>query len=73
LTSWGQTRIEKPVEGGQGPEGVVLSYMDGWNNDLIVLDHKKAQKVCFYFSELQMPWQIHVCDILVVEIEQYFV
>jgi len=65
--------MDEPVEGGQGPEGDVLPYMDRWNNALIVLDHRKAQKVCFYYSELQMPWQIHVCDILVVEEEQYFV
>jgi len=47
--------------------------MDEWNNAAIVPDHKTAQKVFFYYSELQMPWQIQVCDILVVEIEQYFV
>jgi len=43
------------------------------NNALIVFDHKTAQKVCFYYSELQIPWELQVCDILVVEIEQYFV
>jgi hypothetical protein len=47
--------------------------MDKWNNASIVPDHKTAQKVFFYYSELQLPWQIQVCDILVVEIEQYFV
>jgi hypothetical protein len=47
--------------------------MDGWNNVLIVLDHKKALKVCFYYSDLQMLSQLRVCDVLVVEIEQYFV
>jgi hypothetical protein len=65
--------MEAPVEGGQVPEGDVLSYMDRWNNALIMLEPKTAQKVCFYYSELQMPWQIQVCDILVLEIEQYFV
>jgi hypothetical protein len=68
LISWGLTRMEAPVEGGQGLERNILPYMDGWNNALIVLDHKKAQEVCFYYSQLQMPWQIQVCDILVVEI-----
>jgi hypothetical protein len=65
--------MEATVERNQGPEGAVLSYMDWWNNALIVLDHKKAQKVCFYYSESQMLWQLHVSNILVVEIEQYFV
>jgi len=71
LTSWGLTRKDVPVEGDQGPEGDVLPCMDEWNNILIALDHKTAQKTCFYYSELQMPWQIQVCDILVVEIKQY--
>jgi len=47
--------MEAPAEGGQGPEGDVLPYMDEWNNVLIVPDHKTAQKMCFYYSELQMP------------------
>jgi hypothetical protein len=64
--------MEAPVEGGQGSEMIVLPYMIGWNNALIVLDHKKAQKACFYNSELQMPRQLQVCDILFVEIGQYF-
>jgi len=65
--------MEAPVKEGQDPEGDVLPYMDEWNNALIVLDHKTAQEVCFYYSELQMPWQLQVCDISVVEIEQNFV
>ena len=65
--------MEASVEGGQGREGDVLPYTDGWNNALIVPDHTKDQKVCFYCSELQMPWQLQVCEILVVEMEVYFV
>jgi len=65
--------METPVERGQGPAVVVLPYMNGRNNTSIVLDHKKAQSVCFSNSELQMPWQLQMCDILVVVIDQYFV
>jgi len=55
LTSWGLKRMEAPVEGGQSLEGDILPYTDEWNNVLIVLEHKTAQKMCFYYSELQMP------------------
>jgi hypothetical protein len=65
--------MEARVQGGQGPESVVLPYIDGWNNALIVLDHEKAQQLCFYSLELQTSWQLLVCVIMFVDVEQYLV
>jgi hypothetical protein len=40
--SWKQGRVEAPFEGGQGPEGAVAPYMDGWCVSAYIINLSKT-------------------------------